>query len=262
MKRMHLGIAAVALACCAVAARATPTYFFGEDPSAGGVVDPAKAPATERAAFLSSLAGGVTSIGFESFALGTTAPLALGFAGSGGTIGATLSTAAGLVTDASSQPITKRFNTTAGGANWWDGRGDFELSFADPIAALGFYATDVGDFGSSLQLALTDTTGAVTNVTVPNSLGGDNASLLFWGFLDKDVSYTKIAFSGFFDNASGSLDAMGFDDFVAADAGQLGGGTPPGTVPEPGSLALVAGSLGALAWSVRRRHSRPATGDV
>ena len=154
-----------------------------------------------------------------------------------------------------------RFSTTGGGdLNYWRAKagtgagnntaGLFSITFSTAISAFGFYGTDIGDFEGTLSLLLTPSGGgADVQLDVPNSIGS-NGSLLFFGFLDRTISYSKITFRTA--GSSVTSDYFGFDDFLVADRNQI---TATAT-PEPGSLALAGlGLLAAASITLRRRRA-------
>lgn len=243
LKKMIMSTAVAAVtALMAVAAHAAPVVYFGENQSPANTVS--GNPATARANFLSSLTG-VSNEGFETFTDGINAPLILSFAGSSGSLGATLSGSGTVVVNASGG--AGRFNTTPGGDTWFDVSGSFAIDFATAISAFGFYGTDIGDFNGQVTIDLTDSNDVVTQLTVANTANGNNGSLLFWGFTDTGNSYKRVAFG----NTAAGTDFFGFDDMVIGDQRQIVNPTP-----EPGSLALVGLSLAGLAATRRRAAIR------
>jgi hypothetical protein len=234
-----LAFGAILSSLIATAAHAVPVVYFGENLNPASTVS--GAPVTARNNFLSHVVG-VDSEGFETKS--GTAPLTLNFTGSSSPLTATL-TGAGAVNTA---PQTGSYNTTAGGSRYWQVSGAFTIDFgsASPISAFGFYGTDIGDIGGSLTIALLDTHGHTTNLTVANTVGGTNGSLLFWGFTDSVNEYTKITFG----NTATGQDVFGFDDMVVGDLQQVTNATP-----EPTTLALIGLGL-VFASGVSRRKAR------
>lgn len=165
-------------------------------------------------------------------------------------------------------PIDGRFDTT-GDANkrWWLTSNAFVLDFgAAGVNALGFYATDVGDFRGSFEIELVrangdGTTTSVTQVFMPGqnsassstpSANMNNGWLQFFAFYDPEgLTYNQVIFR--IGQQSGldpdDYDYLGFDDFVVGTF-ESGGG---GSTPEPGSLALVGAALLGVTAARRRK---------
>lgn len=237
-------IAAMTTVCAN--AQAALTVYSGENQSPGGIVS--GDPLTARTQFLSNLSGVGTET-FEAQTVGDEAPIQLLFPGSGSsTIGATL---AGVGVIFPTPSSAGRFNTTGAtvtptAGKWWSAEGSFSLTFNRAIAAFGFYGTDVGDFNGQLTISLTGTDNQVTNLNVNHTINGNDASLLFWGFVDTSKAYTKITFG----NTATGFDFFGFDDMTVGDINQV---KPPTTVPEPTTIALLALGLLGSAFAKRRR---------
>ena len=252
---IHAALAGTALLFSATPLLAGPTIYFGENQTPGQTVT--GAPLAAKNAFLGQLTGVGTET-FEGFNAGDTVPLPITFAGGAGNIVATLNGTGEVAktiapSPGNPDPNAGRFNTTGATAapsdgKWWDVSGDFGIDFDVAISAFGFYGTDIGDFSGQVTVDLTDTSGVVHTFIINNKIGGNNASLLFWGFTDTGNSYTKIVFGNTNPGLGG--DFFGFDDMIVGDKAQI---VPPGSVPEPGPLALIGLGLVGLAASRQRR---------
>lgn len=227
-------LAATTLAMTAPA-QAAPVTFFGEDLSNGTVLTAHPKSDAARNSFFSNLSGVGTET-FEGFATGTNAPIVVDF----GTAGMATLTGTGTITsgptNSNQYPIS--------GTKFFDTTGTFLLKFSSPVAAFGFYGTDIGDVGASLVLTLTGSNGT-TMLPVPNKVDNTLAdgSALYFGFYDTTNTYSSISFVG----AGG--DVFGFDDFSIGSRTQVA----PNPVPEPASVALLAAAAAAAALVRRRR---------
>jgi hypothetical protein len=236
----------VILACMSTPSFASPVTFFGEDVQGPPNMDPNTAPFTNANTAASNFLSNLTGVGtetFESFATGTTAPIALTFPGAGT---ATLS-GAGVSVFSGNDGLGRYPHS---GTQYIEtSSASFSIGFSSPIAAFGFYGTDIGDFGGRLTLTLTDAMGNVSVLTVPNTIGSSgntSGSNLFYGFYDLGDTYTSITFG----NNSGGADVFGFDDMTVGSLQQV---TP---TPLPGALPLFAsggGLLGFLSWRRKRK---------
>ena len=248
-KFLGLGLASLGVVAIANVAGAAPVTFFGENLSPAGSVS--GDPATAQTNFLATLAGGVGTEDFESFTVGASNP-PLTFPGSSGSITATLA-GSGTV---DGSPGAGRFATS--GSNFLEtgSGGDFTLTFSSAISAFGFFGTDIGDFNNGLNLDLTKSGGGVETLVVGNTVGANNGSLLFFGFIDTAQSYTSIAFN----NDPGSVDVFGFDDMTIGDAGQITNPPNPNPIPLPAGGLLLLTALGGLggAGALRKRKAKAA----
>lgn len=235
-KSKLIAIAAIA-AGVSTPAFAAPTVFFGEDVAANTSSTTFANATAARNNFFANL-NGVGTETFESLSGGT--PIALTFPGAGT---ATL-TGTGSVTGA---PIGGRYAFS--GTNYYQAQaGNFTVNFSDAIAAFGFYATDIGDYGGQLQLQLTNSLGVVSLLNVGNTIGSNGStsgSNLYFGFYDTANTYTSISFL----NSSGS-DGFGFDDLSVGSVTQV---MP--AVPEPATWAMMIGGFGMVGGSMRRRRA-------
>jgi len=200
--------------------------FLGEDLTPNSSKANSKQANTD---FLAGLVGAGTE-DFESFANGSNGSLTVDF-GTAGT--ATLSGSGQILNSGNAG----RFATS--GTNYWNTNQNFTIEFSQAISAFGFYGTDIGDWGG--QITLEFLSGVTTNVTVDNTVGANDSSLLFWGIIDNENPFTKITFGN-----TNSDDVFGFDDMTIAVASQVV--TNP--IPEPTTLAIFA--LGLLGLRVRQ----------
>lgn len=117
-----------------------------------------------------------------------------------------------------------RFNTTPdvitgviGDGKWWQTKGDFTVTFNTPTNAIGFYGTDFGDFGGTVLIDLYNgMTQVGADIEVGPDTGGQNGSLLFFGYIDTDNPFDTIVFkvTQAIGTPLGSEKLVGFDDFI------------------------------------------------
>lgn len=216
--------------------------FFGEDLGAGSTNPHPNADAA-RSTFLSHLHSPGTE-GFEGFGAGSTSPWTLDF----GSLGTAILSGSGQIEDNASGSFG-RFPIS--GTKFWDvvNSSLFEIQFSNPVGAFGFYGTDIGDFPG--QMTLTFSNGGSTEVNVPHTIHGPDGSVLYFGYIDTENPFTRIAFG-----SSGYVsDFFGIDEMTIASPDQI---QPPIGTPEPGEWVLMITGMTGLffcAWYRRRRQN-------
>lgn len=232
-----LGLATLGLALAVTTAGAQTVYFGQNRPGAPAT------PATASAAFLSALTGVGTET-FEGIPTGTSAPIALTFPGAGtATLAGNGAVRSGNLSGSFATSGTNFYNVTTSTGS------EFTITFSSPIAAFGFFGTDLGDAGSQLNLTFTRAAGGTLVQAVPYEFPGVSGNTLFFGFIDVANPFTAITFS-----STGSGDVFGFDDMTIGAVGQVTN-PPPSVVPEPMSVLLTGSGLAGLALFARRRRT-------
>jgi hypothetical protein len=222
--------------------------FFGEDLNNSATVPLSSVPNSSNAEtqFMSHLSG-VGTEDFEGQTTDFTAPLILNF-GAAGT--ATLSGSSGIVaavTPGTTNGVGRYSIPSASSSKYWDvtagASGTFTITFANSIAALGFYGIDIGDGGGQLTLALSN--GDLPNVN--HTKGNSDGSVLFYGLIAQGSAeeFTSISFTSTIPGGQTGIDVFGFDKFTI--------GTQQQVIPEPATLALFGLGLAGLAASRSRK---------
>ncbi len=150
-----------------------------------------------------------------------------------------------------------RYNTTPGigtpqrpmMGHWLEASNDFSIDFSAAISALSFFGTDFFDFDGTIAYSIFDGASLIsTGAIETNNSDALNGNLIFFG-VTSDVAFNRISFDITQTPGSTNPDVLGFDSLVVGELIV----TPPGGVPEPGSLALVGLALLAMAGSRRAR---------
>lgn len=89
------------------------------------------------------------------------------------------------------------------------------LNFSPNVAAFGFYATDIGDFGGVVKLRLTKNDATTIEYTMLIDVSTTNGNVYFWGIVDTTgTTYSKVEFIS---SDPGLDDFFGLDDIIYVD---------------------------------------------
>ena len=202
---------------------------------------------------------GVSTEGFESFDTGTAAPLNLTFAGTAGTLLATLN-GPGLVQSATRASPTGTGQYATAGIRYFEiDDAAFTINFALPVAAFGYFGADL-ETPSRINITLNYAAGGSRVYNLETLFGYTAASYLpgtsflpsggihFLGFIDNANPFSSIVFNG----AGAGGDIWAFDQMTIGESRQI-----TSIVPELTTWAMMIGGLGAIGGSFRyRRRAR------
>lgn len=238
------------IVCTFFSTSCADTVFFGEDinhTSTPGNEDSVRIahPNADQAyiAFLNQL-NGVTTENFESFDSNATVST-LSFGSDTAILSPSLTVLnlpSGTMKGVYPISGNKVLLQAAGGVD------TFSISFSNPQAAFGFYATDI-EVPNNLALRFLLSDGITTidrpvpteAQIVPNSTG----SVAYYGVIDTDNPFIRVSFI----RTSNAGDGFGFDDFTIGRAENVS------SVPIPNSLFLLSSALPFTFWISGRFRS-------
>jgi len=119
-----------------------------------------------------------------------------------------------------------RFPTS--GSQLYDARRPFTLQLSQPAAAIGFFASDLGDAGvdTTFTLRRADGSSEELRIHAPGPAGG---ALSHVSMIDTARPFTSVEI----DSDGAVFDAFGLDDLTVAVPGQIVGGVPEVPPPPP-----------------------------
>ncbi|MGE4292040.1 MAG: hypothetical protein AB7E32_07515 [Desulfovibrio sp.] len=219
---LFAGVATLGLGSAASASVITPAWATG---------------ATDAANLEASFFGGysnVTTEDFSSFGTNDQGPLNLAV----GTL-----TGGGYVGDNTTPQFGTGEFSVGSDLNYWsdgtpgstDGKSTFTLSFTTPVAAFGFYATDLQDIGGEVLLTFSTAGGDVT-LNLFDLVGAQASGTLNYFAFSSDSAISSVTF-----HASGN-DGYAVDNISTA-------------TPIPGAVWLLGSGLLSLVGLRRRNRS-------
>jgi hypothetical protein len=125
----------------------------------------------------------------------------------------------------------------------------FKINFSSPLAAIGFWGTDLGDNNNSLTVVLRNLGKTVAQQPI-NYLGanaGKSSIFFFGGIAQQPTEYFDEV--ELLSSVTNLQDAIGLDQLTVGTPAQVQSVTPPTAVPTP---ALLPGLVG-LSLGLRRK---------
>lgn len=260
-RRSRFGQLAVAMGLTLVVAlaadntaRAAFMTFFGEDLNGSSTVRLTSHPnaSAAQAAFLSNLSGASTE-DFEGFAPNTPGPLTLNFSGVGTAVLSAITPPQPIVRSIPSPFTDGNGRYPVSGDKYLETHTSLNMVFQSPVAALGFFGVDFGDFQG--QITLTLVSGGTKTINIPHSQNPSlaNGAVLYFGVIDTTDPFVQVQF--------GVTQTGQVDDFFALDG--LTAATPSqvvlagAIVPVPPTFALAAvGMLSLFGYRWRKRSTK------